>query len=141
VVIEANAMGSGADAFILAEFADAAIVAIEVARTRRRDAADCLRRLGRLHTTVLGAAVVPASGRRRRERPPPGTDEAAAPPRAVTLKARSLTVPELSRQNGSQQPHRAETHGRDSADRPAQEEPAGAGLEPDKNPADSTTGA
>ena len=161
VVIEANAVGGGADAFIFAEFADGAIVAIEVARTRRRDAADCLRRLGRLQTTVLGAAVVPASGRRRRDRPLPGADEATAPSRAVTLKARSIPVPERSRQNGSPQPHgtekhsaethkaethkaethSAETHGRDSADRPAQEEPAGAGLKPGKDPADSTTGA
>src|SRR5262249_51891391 len=122
-----------------------------VARTRRRDAADCLRRLERLRTTVLGAAVVPASGRRRRERPLPGADEVAAPPRAVTLKTPSIPVPELRHQNGSPQPHRAEaqsaqtqsagTDGPDSADRPAQEEPAGAGLEPGKNPADSTTGA
>ena len=155
VVIEASAVGGGADAFILAEFADAAIVAIEVARTRRRDAADCLRRLERLRTTVLGAAVVPASGRRRRERPLPGADEVTAPPRAVTLKARSIPVPELRHENGSQ-PHSAETQSAqpqsaqpqsagtdepDSADRTVQEEPAEAGLEPGKNPADSTTGA
>jgi Mrp family chromosome partitioning ATPase len=141
VVIEANAVGGGADAFILAEFTDAAIVAIEVARTRRRDAADCLRRLGRLQTTVLGAAVVPASGRRRRRQVGPDADEAAVREvPAVALKARSLPVPERSHQNGTTL-RDGQPHAPGGADPQARDEPAEADLEPDKNPADSTTGA
>jgi capsular polysaccharide biosynthesis protein len=61
VVIEAEPAGDGSDVLILAEFADAAIVVIETSGTTRSDAIDCLRRLDRLGTTVLGAAVVPAS--------------------------------------------------------------------------------
>jgi len=76
VVIEAQSVGEGADTFTLAEFADAAIVAIEVSATSRRDAADCVSRLDRLRTPVLGAAVVPASGGRA---PAPARNAAPAP--------------------------------------------------------------
>jgi capsular polysaccharide biosynthesis protein/Mrp family chromosome partitioning ATPase len=64
VVVEAQAKGRGADSFALAEFADVAIVVIELAKTGQAEAADCVRRLDRLRTTVLGAAVLPATGRK-----------------------------------------------------------------------------
>ena len=147
VIVEANAVGGGADTFILAEFADAAIVAIEVSKTRRRDAVDCLRRLDRLRTTVLGAAVMPAAGRSGRDRTQPPADEPTARPvPAVALKARSIAIPEGDRKNGSAL-RGAEAPGQDVADPGGQGEPAEpAGpaepdLKPDKNPADSTTGA
>jgi hypothetical protein len=37
-------------------------VVIEVARTKQGDVADCLRRLERMRTAVLGAAVIAGSG-------------------------------------------------------------------------------
>jgi capsular polysaccharide biosynthesis protein len=64
VVIEAQAKGRGADSFALAEFADAAIVVIELAKTGQTELGDCVRRLDRLRTTILGAAVLPATGRK-----------------------------------------------------------------------------
>jgi capsular polysaccharide biosynthesis protein/Mrp family chromosome partitioning ATPase len=70
VVIEAQAADDGADTFALGEFADAAVVTIEVARTTKDEASDCVRRLRQLRTPVLGAAVLPALGRRIAVRPP-----------------------------------------------------------------------
>jgi Mrp family chromosome partitioning ATPase len=59
LVIEAQATGDGADTFSLAEFADASLVVIEVSGTRQAEAADSIRRLDRMRTAVLGAAVLP----------------------------------------------------------------------------------
>jgi capsular polysaccharide biosynthesis protein/Mrp family chromosome partitioning ATPase len=70
VIIEAQAADDGADTFALGEFADAALVTIEVARSTKTDAMDCVRRLRQLRTPVLGAAVLPALGRRITVRPP-----------------------------------------------------------------------
>jgi Mrp family chromosome partitioning ATPase len=44
VIIEAQAADDGADTFALGEFADAAVVTIEVARTTKDEASDCVRR-------------------------------------------------------------------------------------------------
>jgi uncharacterized protein involved in exopolysaccharide biosynthesis/Mrp family chromosome partitioning ATPase len=76
VIIEAQAADDGADTFALGEFADAAVVTIEVARSTKSDAIDCVRRLRQLRTPVLGAAVLPALGKRITVRPP-----RQAPPR------------------------------------------------------------
>jgi len=70
VIIEAQAADDGADTFALGEFADAALVTIEIDRTTKNEAADCVRRLRQLRTPVLGAAVLPALGRRIAVRPP-----------------------------------------------------------------------
>lgn len=90
VIIEAQAADDGADTFALGEFADAALVTIEVERSTKSDAIECVRRLRQLRTPVLGAAILPALGRRITVRPPrqgqqrpgsgaePGRD--AAPP-------------------------------------------------------------
>lgn len=59
VIIEAQAAGEGADGFALAEFADAALIAVEIPRTSRPEVADCVRRLRQLRTPVLGVAVSP----------------------------------------------------------------------------------
>jgi capsular polysaccharide biosynthesis protein/Mrp family chromosome partitioning ATPase len=59
VVIEAQATGEGADTFSLAEFADAALVVLELEKTLQSEASDSVRRLDRMHTAVLGAAVLP----------------------------------------------------------------------------------
>ncbi len=68
VVIEVQA--AAADTFALAEFADAALITVEVGKTSRDDAADTVRRLRQLRTPVLGAAVIPALGGRISVRPP-----------------------------------------------------------------------
>jgi capsular polysaccharide biosynthesis protein len=70
VVIEAPVADDGADTFGLGEFADAALVTVEVARTTRNEAVDCVRRLRQLRTPVLGAAAVPPIGPRVAVRPP-----------------------------------------------------------------------
>ena len=70
VIIEAQAADDGADTFALGEFADAALVTIEVGRSTKSDALECVRRLRQLRTPVLGAAVLPALGRRITVRPP-----------------------------------------------------------------------
>ena len=101
VIIEAQAADDGADTFALGEFADAAVVTIEVARSTKSDATECVRRLRQLRTPVLGAAILPAlagaspSARRARHRPgrapgrapsrartahPPGAGRASSPP-------------------------------------------------------------
>ena len=70
VIIEAQAADDGADTFALGEFADAALVTIEIARSTKTDALDCVRRLRQLRTPVLGTAMLPALGRRITVRPP-----------------------------------------------------------------------
>jgi capsular polysaccharide biosynthesis protein len=70
VIIEAQAADDGADTFALGEFADAALVTIEVARSTKSEAIDCVRRLRQLRTPVLGAVVLPALGKRIAVRPP-----------------------------------------------------------------------
>src|SRR5262249_18055651 len=62
VVVEAPAGGDAADTFALGEFADAALVTIEIGNTDRAEAADCVRRLRQLRTPFVGAAVLPALG-------------------------------------------------------------------------------
>jgi capsular polysaccharide biosynthesis protein len=59
VIIEAQATSEGGDTFALAEFADAALITVEVGKSTRPQVADCLQRLDRLRTTVLGAALIP----------------------------------------------------------------------------------
>lgn len=70
VIIEAQSVGADADSFQLAEFADGIIMTVETDLTTRTAAADCLNRLERLHTIVLGAAVVAGTGRVKRPASP-----------------------------------------------------------------------
>jgi capsular polysaccharide biosynthesis protein len=90
VVIELQATDDGADSLVLGEFADGALVTVEIARADRIVAADCVRRLRQLRAPVLGAVTLPAlSGRVRAPRlgqsarvgpglDEPGHDRAAA---------------------------------------------------------------
>jgi capsular polysaccharide biosynthesis protein/Mrp family chromosome partitioning ATPase len=59
VVIEAPATSSSADAQSLASLADAAIIAVELRRTRRPDVSDAAEQLRRVGTPLLGTVVVP----------------------------------------------------------------------------------
>src|SRR6266700_3937750 len=90
VIIEAQSADDGADTFALGEFADAALVTIEVVRSTKTEATECVRRLRQLRTPVLGAAILPALGKRIAVRPPrqgqprpgsgPDTKRDSAPP-------------------------------------------------------------
>ena len=69
VVIEVQSVAEDAATFTLAEFADGALVTIEIGATRLPDAIECVRVLDRVRVPVLGAAVLPrAVGRRRASR-------------------------------------------------------------------------
>ncbi|MEV0605086.1 Wzz/FepE/Etk N-terminal domain-containing protein [Polymorphospora rubra] len=59
VVLEAPSTASSADAQSLASFADAAIIAVELRRTRRPEVSDAARQLHRVGTPLLGAVVMP----------------------------------------------------------------------------------
>src|SRR5207248_4923755 len=72
VIICGLAAGDGADTLGLAEFADAALVVLELERTRRPELAACLRRLDRVQTPVLGAALLPELTADRGSRRGPG---------------------------------------------------------------------
>ena len=69
VIIEAPASATGADTFALAEFCDAALVTVEMSRTKRPELENRIRLLGQLGIRILGLAAVPrcrlASGRSR----------------------------------------------------------------------------
>jgi Mrp family chromosome partitioning ATPase/uncharacterized protein involved in exopolysaccharide biosynthesis len=62
VIIEAQAAGTSADTFSLGEFADTALVVVEVGQTKRPEIAEALHRLAGLRTPVLGAVLVPRFG-------------------------------------------------------------------------------
>lgn len=70
VIIEVPAVEDGTDTFAFAEFADAALVAVEATRTHRDEVIDCVRRLERLRTPVIGMVLRPAIGMRVKVRPP-----------------------------------------------------------------------
>ncbi|WP_407567009.1 Wzz/FepE/Etk N-terminal domain-containing protein [Polymorphospora sp. A560] len=92
VVIEAPSTATSADAQSLASFADAALIAVELRRTRRdevTDAADQLRRIG---TPLLGAVVLPRLTPQR-------DGEARAAPRGRTGK-RTGTAREAATRGG-----------------------------------------
>jgi uncharacterized protein involved in exopolysaccharide biosynthesis/Mrp family chromosome partitioning ATPase len=67
VIIEAQVADDVADTFALGDFADAAVMVVEVGRSTKADTVECVRRL---HVPVLGAALLPALGRRIAVRPP-----------------------------------------------------------------------
>ena len=114
VVIEAQATGDGADTFSLAEFADASLVVIEVSGTTQSEAADSIRRLDRMRTAVLGAAVLPpirgkssAAGRPAKAKQDPRP--AQAKPRPGQATPRPAADPRPRVLPGQGQPQRAGT--------------------------------
>jgi Mrp family chromosome partitioning ATPase len=73
VVIEVQSAGESSDSFSLAQFAETAIVVVEVQRSRPADIVDCVQRLGRLGTPVLGTTILrpgALSGRKKRAKAP-----------------------------------------------------------------------
>lgn len=63
VVIDVPPPSLGTDMFSVAEFADAAIVAVEVGTARPSEVTDCLQRLERMRTAALAAVLLPRAGR------------------------------------------------------------------------------
>jgi capsular polysaccharide biosynthesis protein/Mrp family chromosome partitioning ATPase len=133
VIIEASAVGDAAETFGLAEFADAAIVAIEESATRRSDVEDCLNRLDRLGTIAVGAAVIPASrGTGARRIQPRGEENFRRPMRQTVLNSRSAA----DRNREAPLLTRSTKAGR------GDEEPVESDVtQPRRNPADSAAGA
>lgn len=72
VLVDAPWAARGGDSLTFAEFCDAALLAVEVPRSRHPDVYDCLTRLGRLGVKVIGAAVLPRLP--RASRPAGGRD-------------------------------------------------------------------
>ena len=100
VIVEAPASATGADTFALAEFCDAALMTVEMSRTKRPELENRIRLLDRLGIRILGMAAVPRlrwAGRRSRvpmvAKHPHGLDSprpvaaAAAPDAAGSPKA------------------------------------------------------
>jgi capsular polysaccharide biosynthesis protein/Mrp family chromosome partitioning ATPase len=131
VIIEASAVGDAPGAFTLAEFADAAIVAIEENATRRSDVEECLLRLDRLGTVALGAAVVPATGAAAADQLRPRTDaETSGRARPVARSARRSEFAGGQRQASP-----------NDSDAGPPETPVRSDRAPDKDPADSAAGS
>ncbi|KAB2344033.1 tyrosine-protein kinase domain-containing protein [Actinomadura rudentiformis] len=70
-VIEAPSTELGADAQALADLADAALVVVEVPRTRYNQVRDGVRRIHRMGAAVLGAVVLPNQDDKTVVAPPP----------------------------------------------------------------------
>jgi capsular polysaccharide biosynthesis protein/Mrp family chromosome partitioning ATPase len=95
VIVEVQSVGEDSSAFALAEFADAAIMGVETSLTTRPAAAECLQRLDRLRTSVLGAVVLPAPGSRP-PRPLPEVGTAARQAAPVRSRADARPVSPLT---------------------------------------------
>ena len=90
VIVEVQSVGEDSTAFALAEFADAALMAVETTLTTRPGAADCLQRLDRLRTSVLGAVVLPApAGKPARPLPEVSSSRPAARPAPLRTQVRA----------------------------------------------------
>lgn len=63
LVIEAPSASAGADAQALADLADAAVIVVEVPKTRYDQVRDAARQLDRMGAAVIGAVAVPDQGR------------------------------------------------------------------------------
>jgi capsular polysaccharide biosynthesis protein len=133
VIVEVQSVGEDSDAFALAEFADAAIMAIETSLTTRSGAADCLLRLDRLRTSVLGAVVLPAPSKSRRP-PVPASRPMPAPLASHSSASHTTAAPPRSGEerrrppgaNGSSRPaakSRPAANSRPGSESPRSESP------------------
>ncbi|HYN97527.1 MAG TPA: Wzz/FepE/Etk N-terminal domain-containing protein, partial [Pilimelia sp.] len=79
VVIEAPSTATSADAQSLASLADAAIITVELRRTRRPQVVDAAEQLRRVSTPLLGAVVMPRLTTKRSRPPLPVPGRPAIP--------------------------------------------------------------
>jgi capsular polysaccharide biosynthesis protein len=91
VIVEAPQPGPGTDSFAVAEFSDAALLAVEILHSRHPDLQDCIQRLSRLGIKVIGAAAVPRL--RRASRPARGREGVELPGRWHRASARGAEQP------------------------------------------------
>src|SRR5260370_25124083 len=97
VILEAPPTGDGADAYALAPFVDAAIMAVEVPRSLRDEVRAGVRQLDRMGAAVLGAVLLPSLGRAPRlpaGPPSPPEDRPASDLPPPELAAAELPAPE-----------------------------------------------
>ncbi len=80
LVIEAPSTSTGADAQSLASLADAAILAVEVRRTRRPEVSDAAEQLRRVGTPLLGAVIMPRIAPRKQPAPEAAEPTVLTPP-------------------------------------------------------------
>ncbi len=97
VIFETAPGAYSADVYAFAEFADAAVVAVEVTRTLRAEVEETVRRLDNMGAAVLGAALLPSMV--KAALPTPAGPGAAAPPRARDSKRRPEAKAASARQN------------------------------------------
>jgi Mrp family chromosome partitioning ATPase len=83
LVIEAPSTSTGADAQSLASIADAAILAVELKRTRRPEVGDAAEQLRRVGTPLLGAVLMPKLTLRKRQAEPVAEPESTAEPMEI----------------------------------------------------------
>ena len=93
VVIEVQSVGDNSDTFTMAQFAEAAIVAVEAERSRPADIADCVRRLGMLGTRVLGTAVIPSTPATRKGQAQAQAQNAPPPDRSDLSAIKRYEMP------------------------------------------------
>jgi capsular polysaccharide biosynthesis protein len=91
VVVEAPRPRAGMDTFAVAEFSDAALLAVEVSRSRHPEVQDCISRLSRLAVTVIGAVAVLRL--RGASRPSRGREGLELPARWHRVRATSTERP------------------------------------------------
>ncbi|HEY3687239.1 MAG TPA: Wzz/FepE/Etk N-terminal domain-containing protein [Streptosporangiaceae bacterium] len=100
LVIEAPSTSAGADAQALADLADAAVIVVEMPKTRYDQVRDAARQLDRMGAAVIGAVAVPDQGRPAvlRTRPMPQSapvpDHRRPPARAALPPANGHSRPQ-----------------------------------------------
>jgi capsular polysaccharide biosynthesis protein/Mrp family chromosome partitioning ATPase len=97
VIIEVETVGDDADTLALSEFADGAVLVVEIPSTRRPDALDCAQRLQRMRVPVIGAAVLPARVSRRvgNAQQAPATGQRGGAPQVRGVVGAAPLVPDL----------------------------------------------
>jgi capsular polysaccharide biosynthesis protein len=98
VLIEAPSLTPGGDSLALAAFCDAALLAVEISRSRLIGVDECLTRLRRLRVRVIGAAAVPRLGAAR---PPRGQQAEELPDRGQRAVTAGLGRPADARNRGA----------------------------------------
>ncbi|GIF12400.1 lipopolysaccharide biosynthesis protein [Actinoplanes teichomyceticus] len=95
VIIEAPSTSSSADAQSLASFADAAILAVELRRTRRPALVDATEQLRRVGTRLLGAVVLPRLAARRSDSSPTPAVTLPSPGKEPVIDESTQQLPPL----------------------------------------------
>lgn len=106
VVIDVPPPSLDADMFSVAEFADAAIVAVEAGTARPSEVTDCLQRLERMRTAALAAVLLPRAGRTTPEPSTvqPYTSRSRQPSRDEIGSSNQPVIRPVTRRSGNNTP-------------------------------------